>query len=224
MTASYNLRVGERSWYLGGRTVGLLLRLWRTTIRVEHRNSEVRKPPYVLALWHGRVIGNMMDNYGCGAVTMASRSNDGALAAGIVEQLGLVATRGSTSRSGKEALTEMEEKVRGGEVPFAALTVDGPRGPWRRVKVGIVSLARRLEVPLIPMTSSCRRAWLLDSWDHMVLPKPFTKVVVAYGQPWTPERLAGPLREVLSGIAADMNALTAALDREVAGNELWPPM
>jgi lysophospholipid acyltransferase (LPLAT)-like uncharacterized protein len=215
--------VGERSWYLAGRAAGLLLRLWRTTIRVEHRNTEVRKPPYVLALWHGRVIGNMMDNFDCRAVTMASRSNDGALAAGIVDQLGLIATRGSNARSGKEALTEMEEMVRAGEAPFAALTVDGPRGPWRKVKVGIVSLARRLDVPLVLMTSTCRRSWVLGSWDHMVLPKPFTKVVVAYGEPWTPERLAGPLPKVLSGIAAEMDALTAALDREVAGRELWAP-
>jgi lysophospholipid acyltransferase (LPLAT)-like uncharacterized protein len=222
LTSGYNLTVGERSWYLAGRTAGVLLRLWRTTIRVENRNSEVRKPPYVLALWHGRVIPNMMDNYDCRSVTMASRSNDGALAAGIVDQLGLIATRGSNSRSGKEALTEMEEKVRAREAPFAALTVDGPRGPWRKVKVGIVSLARHLQVPVIPITSSCRRAWVLDSWDHMVLPKPFTTVVVAYGEPWTPERLAGPLPQVLSGIAADLDALTAALDREVAGRELWP--
>lgn len=199
-----------------------MLRLWRTTVRVENRNSGVRRAPYVLALWHGRVIPNMMDNYDCGAVTMASRSNDGALAAGIVDQLGLIPTRGSTSRSGKQALEEMEEIVRRGEAPFAALTVDGPRGPWRQVKAGIVTLARRLQVPLIPITSSCRRAWVLRSWDRMVLPKPFSKVVVAYGEPWSPERLAGPLPAVLSGIADDMNALTAALDREVAGRELWP--
>jgi len=165
----------------------------------------------------------MMDNYDCRAVTMASRSNDGALAAGIVQQLGLVATRGSTSRAGRAALEEMEEIVRNGEAPFAALTVDGPRGPWRVVKAGIVTLARRLQVPLIPITSSCRRAWVLRSWDHMVLPKPFTTVVVAYGEPWSPERLAGPLSAVLSGVTADLNALTASLDREVAGRELWPP-
>jgi lysophospholipid acyltransferase (LPLAT)-like uncharacterized protein len=165
----------------------------------------------------------MMDNYDCRAVTMASRSNDGALAAGIVHQLGLVATRGSTSRAGRAALEEMEETVRSGGAPFAALTVDGPRGPWREVKAGVVTLARRLQVPIIPITSSCRRAWVLRSWDHMVLPKPFTKVVVAYGEPWSPERLAGPLPDVLSGVAADLNALTASLDREVAGRELWPP-
>jgi lysophospholipid acyltransferase (LPLAT)-like uncharacterized protein len=203
--------------------MGVLLRAWRLTVRLEARNRQVLMPPYVLALWHGRLIGSLMDNFDTGAVAMVSRSNDGALAAGVAEQLGIVAARGSSSRGGREALSEMEDLVRGSAVLFGALTVDGPRGPWRQVKAGIVTLARRLQVPLVPITSSCRRAWVLRSWDRMVLPKPFSKVVVAYGEPWSPERLAGPLPEVLAGIADDMNALTAALDREVAGRELWPP-
>ena len=57
----------------------------------------------------------------------------------------------------------------------------------------------------------------------VIKPRPPRRVVVAYGKPWSPERLAGPLPAVLSGVAADLNALTASLDREVAGRELWPP-
>lgn len=215
--------MGERSWYLAGRAVGLLLRAWRLTVRLEARNREVLTPPYVLALWHGRLMGSLMDNYGSGCVTMTSRSNDGELAAGIAEQFGIVAARGSSSRGGREALSEMEDLVRGGVVPFGALTVDGPRGPWREVKPGVIALARRLGVPLIPITFSCRRAWVLRSWDRMVLPKPFTKVIVAYGEPWPPERLAGESAEVLIGVAGAINSLTASLDREVAGREFWPP-
>jgi lysophospholipid acyltransferase (LPLAT)-like uncharacterized protein len=219
--ARYNVPVGERSWYVAGRAVGLLLRAWRATIRVEARNRAVMRPPFVLALWHGRVIGSIMDNYDSGCVTMASRSNDGALAAGIVEQLGVIAARGSSSCGGKEALVEMEEMVRGG-VPFAALTVDGPRGPWREVKPGILALARKLSVPLIPITFSCRRTWVLHSWDRMVLPKPFSTVVVAYGEPWFPDRLSGEASTVLRDIGAALDTLTAGLDRDVAGMELWP--
>jgi len=220
-TAGYNVPVSERSWYLVGRAAGVLLRAWRLTVRVEARNWDVRKPPYVLALWHGRVIGSIMDNYDCGCVTMASRSSDGAIAAGIVEQLGLVAARGSSSKGGREALSEMEDRIRAG-VPFGALTVDGPRGPWRQVKPGVIALARRLEVPLIPITFSCRHTWVLRSWDRMVLPKPFSKVVVDHGEPFTPERLTGDTAEVSRRVAEALDGLTARLDREVVGRELWP--
>jgi len=203
--------------------MGVLLRAWRLTVRLEARNREVLTPPYVLALWHGRLIGSLMDNFDAGCVAMVSRSNDGALAAGIAEQLGIVAARGSSSRGGREALSEMEDLVRGGVVPFGGLTVDGPRGPWREVKPGVIALARRLGVPLIPITFSCRRAWVLRSWDRMVLPKPFTKVIVAYGEPWPAERLSGESAEVLRGVAEAIDSLTASLDRDVAGREFWPP-
>ncbi|MGD1148570.1 MAG: DUF374 domain-containing protein [Thermoanaerobaculaceae bacterium] len=214
--------MNERSWYLAGRGAALVLRLWRRTIRVESRNREILKPPFVLALWHGRVIGSLMDNYDCGCVTMASRSNDGALAAGIVEGLGLKATRGSGSRGGREALDEMEDMVRAGQ-PFAALTVDGPRGPWRRVKTGTVMLARRLGVPIFAVSFSSPRPEVLRSWDHMVLPRPFSKVVVGYAGPWSADVDTGELSSVAEIVGARLDALTEALDREVAGRELWPP-
>jgi lysophospholipid acyltransferase (LPLAT)-like uncharacterized protein len=211
--------VGERSWYIAGRTAGLVLRLWRTTIRVENRNSGVRKPPYVVAAWHGRVIPSMMDNYDCRGVTMASRSTTARCGRHRSPARG-GRHRGSTCA---RAWTpeEMEEIVRSGGL-LRRLTPDGPAARGGRSRRAS-NLARRLQVPLIPITSSCRLAWVLRSWDHMVLPKPFTRVVVAYGEPWSPERLAGPLPAVLAGVAADLNALTASLDREVAGRELWPP-
>ncbi|MBZ5589953.1 MAG: DUF374 domain-containing protein [Acidobacteriia bacterium] len=213
--------MSERSWYLTGRAAALMLRLWRCAVRVEVRNKGILKPPYVLALWHGRVIGSMMDNFDCRCVTMASRSNDGALAAGIVEGLGLKATRGSGSRGGREALDEMEDMVRAG-CPFAALTVDGPRGPWRRVKTGAVVLARRLGVPIYAVTFSATRPRVLRSWDHMVLPSPFSKVVVAYAGPWSSDVPADGISATAERVGQEIDSLTAALDREVAGEELWP--
>ena len=191
-------------------------------MRVEARDRELLRQPNVLALWHGRVIGSLMDNYDCGCVTMASRSSDGALAAGIVEGLGLKATRGSGSRGGREALDEMEDAVRSG-APFAALTVDGPRGPWRRVKLGAIALARRLEVPIYAVTFSCTRSRVLRSWDHMVLPRPFSKVVVGYAGPWSADVPAAAMGAVADAVAGELDALTESLDREVAGGALWPP-
>ena len=213
--------MNERSWYLAGRTVALVLRLWKSTIRVESRNREILKPPFVLALWHGRVIGSLMDNYDCGCVTMASRSTDGALAAGIVHGLGMKATRGSGSRGGREALDEMEDMVRGGR-PFAALTVDGPRGPWRRVKTGTVVLAQRLGVPIFAVTFSSPRPKILRSWDHMLLPRPFSRVVVAYAGPWNAAVPPDEFGAVARHVGHELDALTAALDRDVAGCDLWP--
>ncbi|MFI5165575.1 MAG: lysophospholipid acyltransferase family protein [Thermoanaerobaculales bacterium] len=213
--------MGERVWYLGGRAVALLCRTWALTLRFEQRWAPTITRPYVAAIWHGRIIGTVLANIGCGTVTMASRSNDGALAAGIIDGVGMKATRGSASRGGREALEEMVEEVRAG-ASFASLTVDGPRGPWRKVKPGAIVLARRLDLPIVPVTFSCRRPAVLRSWDHMVLPKPFTKVVVVWGDPWLPGQLGGDMEQGMAVIKAGLDVLTADLDREVAGRELWP--
>ena len=213
--------MSERLWYLGGRGVGLLFRAWALTLRFEQRWSPRITFPYVAAVWHGRIVGAVMANIGCRTVTMASRSSDGALAAGIVDGTGLRATRGSTAKGGREALDEMEQAVRQG-APFATLTVDGPHGPWRRVKVGALTLARRLAVPIVPITATCRRPLVLRSWDRMVIPKPFTRVLVEWGEPFSPDELGGDTRPLQEAIASRLDAMTAALDREMLGRELWP--
>lgn len=162
-----------------------------------------------------------MDNFGSGLVSMASRSSDGALAAGALRILGLQAARGSSSARGREALAEMQAALEAG-APRGGLTVDGPRGPWRQVKAGAPVLAQRLGIPLVPATFSCRRSTTLRSWDHMLLPAPGTRLVVGYGSPWSPERLRAAGDAALAEIGDELEALAAALDCEVAGRKLWP--
>lgn len=210
-----------RLWFMGGVATGALMRLWRGTLRCEVRNRKAIADRCVLAVWHGRLLGVLMDNFGSGLATMASRSSDGAFAAGAVRMVGLRVARGSSSRGGREALAEMTDALAAG-APRAGLTVDGPKGPWRQVKPGAVALAVRHGIPLVPATFSCRRSWLLDSWDRMVLPKPFTRFVVAYGDAWSPERLQADPEAALEGIGAELDTMAKQLDTEVAGRELWP--
>ena len=212
--------MGERAWFAGGLVLGTTIRVWRSMLRMESRNRAALDGPCVLAVWHGRLMGVLMDQQDSRLVTMASRSADGALAAGAVAALGMRAARGSSSRGGREAFDEMRRAVAGG-APRAALTVDGPKGPWREVQPGAVLLARRLRIPLVPASFSCRTGKVLDSWDHMLLPRIGTRVLVAYGEPWAPERLTGHVDEVRRELGKAIDELTGALDQEVVGRELW---
>lgn len=211
-----------RTHYSLGYLLGLSLWAWRPTLRVEVRGAENFRCPFVAAFWHGRLLGVLMTNLGSGAVSMASQSKDGALAAGALVAAGIRVTRGSGSRGGREALSEMREAINRG-APFAGLTVDGPRGPWREVQPGVVLLARWLELPVVPATFSCDRARVLRSWDRMVLPRPFSRMVVEYGEPMPVAALGGRLADAAARVRDRLEALTAALDRDVAGRELWPP-
>lgn len=213
--------MGERGWYLVGRLVAVIFRLFALTWKLEARGEDRLPPSYVLALWHGRIIGSTVYNRDSRCVTMASQSKDGALAAGAVDGLGLHATRGSPSRGGREAFVAMERELKAG-APFAALTVDGPKGPWRRVKPGALLLARRTRLPIVPITFSADRFKLLHSWDMGMIPKPFARVVVAYGEAMDVSALGSPA-EAAEAIGAAIDELTMQLDREVVGRELWPP-
>ena len=199
----------------------MVFRLFALTWRFEARGEDRLPPSYVLALWHGRIIGSTVYNRDSRCVTMASQSKDGALGAGAVDGLGLHATRGSPSRGGREAFVAMERELKAG-APFAALTVDGPKGPWRRVKPGALLLARRTKLPVVPITFSADRFKLLRSWDMGMIPKPFARVVVAYGSPMDVSTLGSPA-EAAEAIGVALDELTMQLDREVVGCELWPP-
>lgn len=214
--------VHEAGWFRTGYCLGLLLRAWRRTVRLEIRRAAKLPESWLLALWHGRIVGVLFERMWTSTVAMASRSADGALAAGALAAVGIRAARGSTGKGGAQALSEMESLVRSGVVQVPALTVDGPRGPWRQVKAGAVTLASRLGIPIVPASFSCRHVWRLRSWDSMLLPKPFSRVVVVFGAPIPPQQLPGDGEEAAREVSRIMVALDRELDLEVAGREWWP--
>jgi lysophospholipid acyltransferase (LPLAT)-like uncharacterized protein len=112
-------------------------------------------------------------------VVMASASKDGELAAQATKRFGWVPVRGSSSRRGSEALKEMkvlfEKGHRGG------LVVDAPTGPPCVSKIGIIILAKRTGLPILPVMWYADRSWRIRSWDRSIIPKPFSKIVYLYG-------------------------------------------
>jgi len=62
--------------------------------------------------------------------------------------------------------------------------VDGPRGPIYDVKQGVTYLAGKLSKPIVPVATSAKRYWVLEKiWDKYLLPVPFTRGVILYGDP-----------------------------------------
>jgi lysophospholipid acyltransferase (LPLAT)-like uncharacterized protein len=155
-----------------------------------------------------------------GIVTMASRSKDGELIAGWLVSNGYSVVRGSSTRGGSQALREMVRRVRSGRA--AALTVDGPTGPPRTVQPGIVQLARLTGGWILPITYSSSRPQFLSSWDRYLLPRPFSRNVVAYGEPFLidPEVSDG---ETQRRITASLDDVTREADRAtgITPPEVW---
>jgi lysophospholipid acyltransferase (LPLAT)-like uncharacterized protein len=205
------------------RLVGGAFVLLRATLRVQTLHGErygelrQRRVPILFALWHGRMLLSIQRHRRQGIVTMASQSKDGEVIALWLTRNGYVVVRGSTTRGGVGALREMVRHVRSGR--HAALTVDGPKGPARVVQPGIVQLARLTGAWILPITSSSTRPRFLKSWDRYLLPLPFTRAVVAYGEPFAIEDNISD-DAARSRIAAALDAATLEAD-QAAG--ITPP-
>jgi lysophospholipid acyltransferase (LPLAT)-like uncharacterized protein len=164
-----------------------LLRALYATWRVREINSagwrELRRAqkPFIFALWHGQLLPLVVQHRSQGVKILISEHRDGEIIARIAERLGLASIRGSTTRGGARALLAMcDALVSGSEV---AVTPDGPRGPARSFASGALVAAHRAGAPIIPIGVSASRAWRLRSWDAFMIPKPFARVTVAYGDP-----------------------------------------
>ena len=123
--------------------------------------------PYVFARPHAAMAG------------LISRHRDGGYLADAMTAIGLKTVRGSTSRGGAAAVKQILEQCEAWDL---GITPDGPRGPRRKLKPGVVFLASRTGRPIVPTAVACRRAWRpRGSWTDLLLPKPFTTIVFCGG-------------------------------------------
>lgn len=112
---------------------------------------------------------------------LVSLSKDGALMSGIVEKLGLVTVRGSSSKGAARGLLAAIKKVREGY--HFAIAVDGPRGPIYEVKEGLPAISRKTEAPILPARAYPSRAKIFDrSWNKAKLPLPFSTIEIRFGE------------------------------------------
>lgn len=153
---------------------------WKVT-GLEYLNFEGNGRRPIMAFWHGRVLTATYFFRRRGIVVMISENFDGEWIARIIESFGFRTSRGSTSRGGQRALLRLKREMdRGLPSGFA---VDGPRGPARKAQPGAVWLAKLTGNPVVPFHMEASSYWSLNSWDRTQIPKPFSTVALAVGQP-----------------------------------------
>ncbi|MGE3537006.1 MAG: lysophospholipid acyltransferase family protein [Candidatus Tectimicrobiota bacterium] len=171
--------------------------------------------PVLLAAWHGRVLYLLRRYYRQRRqfTVLVSRSRDGEFISRVLQCCSIRTIRGSSSRGGMRAGLELIRSLRQGS--HALIVPDGPRGPRYQVQPGIILVAEKTGALIVPVTYNARWKKVLTSWDRFIIPLPFSRVVVIYGEPLqiaaplTSERLQAAqqqLASVLQAITAQAEA------------------
>lgn len=167
-----------------------LVRVLLQTVRIKTVNEDIlinhleNGGKAVVALWHQRffpLIGytNKFSIYEPSAII--SLSNDGDLMTQVAVRLGVRPIRGSSSRGGAGALFAMVRDL--AQHPLSVHSVDGPRGPKGIVKTGLIKIAQLSRAAIIPLYIAVDHAWVLNSWDRFIIPKPFSHVLLRWDHP-----------------------------------------
>ena len=159
----------------------LIIRLLAPTIRFavsweDATPKSLAERPYVYSFWHNCMLAAM---YWCRDLevrVMSSDSFDGEYTGRIMQKFGFVKVRGSSSKGAVRALIGMRRALEDGCT--VAFTIDGPRGPRYVAKPGPVMLARATGAPMVVFHIAFDRAWVLNTWDRAMIPKPFCRALM----------------------------------------------
>lgn len=135
--------------------------------------------PCVLLFFHGRLMlmPFVFRKFWYGkkrAFVMISQHEDGEIIAQNIENFSIDTIRGSTFKGAREAIRQAFRALDGGD--DVVITPDGPRGPYRSISDGSVSIAQKKDVPILLLNYEASRCWEFKSWDKMILPKPFSTI------------------------------------------------
>jgi len=157
-------------------------------IGLERAREVVRESRAVIpAYWHQHMLFGVralldLEPEGLKLGFLISPSVDGAAPSMLVKRIGGHVIRGSSTHTGARALRDFYETIVKQQIS-PAITPDGPKGPLHEFKPGAVLLSQLTGKPILPVSVAASRSWRFRTWDRFELPLPFSRVVIAYGEP-----------------------------------------
>ena len=200
--------------------VKLLLSAFWLTCRVEkiigdeYAQKLIKEgKPIIPCYWHqmqifGAWYMKLLQKRGLKIGFLISPSVDGEIPAKMVESWGAVAIRGSSNRTGARALKDMYNTIMKDKVS-PVTTSDGPKGPIHIFKQGAVILSQITQSPMLPIAFAAERYWEVNSWDKFIIPKPFSRIVIAVAAPHYVDKKADAdtLEQERVGMEQELNQL-----------------
>lgn len=192
-----------------------IARLLFRTLTLAYREEVAGTNPYdpatserfLYCVWHDSAVIPAFSGPHRSTAALTSRHSDGSFVARVLRRVGIRPIRGSTNRLSPSAFRELMCALGAGHV---VITPDGPRGPARRMSVGIVYLASRTGRAIIPTAYHCASCWrFAGSWTTLVIPCPFSRVLLVAGSPIRvpPDLTRDQLDEYAERVQGEMDRL-----------------
>jgi lysophospholipid acyltransferase (LPLAT)-like uncharacterized protein len=192
----------------------VVLKLWFRSLRWTAEPHFENDGPRIFGFWHQdifAVVGFFSIQIKRKALTaLVSASQDGEILKSILEKLDFKTVRGSSSNNGFPALISLDQELDSGSV---LITPDGPKGPARKLKPGIIHLARYSQKPVVLIRVEYQSYWRLNSWDQFIIPKPFSKCQCRASRPFFVDR---------SPVESDAVCISETMEDTLNGCETRP--
>ena len=181
----------------------------------EQRAEKLRKngEKLVYVFWHGRHFLLLYYMGNRGVSVMVSPSRDGLLISDVLRKSGFGIVQGSSDKSPVRALVTAIKQMKSGiNIGFA---VDGPKGPFQKVKPGALYLAKKMNAYIIPLTFSSKPCFMIKSWDRYMIPAPFSRAVLIFGEPcrMSADSDEATIQKECMNIENTLNSMTLRADR-----------
>lgn len=213
-----------------GFAAAAMIRLWIGSLRYRYQpigpNVDPNQPGfagrYLYSLWHENMLLLAYQYSRPDIAVLISHHADGQLITEVLRHLGMGVVRGSSTRGGVEAVRQMK---RLGNTSHLAITPDGPKGPRRTLHMGLIYLASRTGLPIVPIGIGYARPWRLKSWDRFALPRPFTLATCVTAPPVTvpPDLEVQQLEAYRTKIEQIMSQVSEAAETWAASGKSAPP-
>lgn len=211
---------------LEAKILAWLLRLQCSTWRVHTRGREHierlyadQEKRFLLCFWHGEYVPLSPLLEGYKVCVISSLSNRGAVIAEICKNFGYESIL-IPDKPSRDLLRDLEKSLAGSRV--IATAVDGPLGPRHRVKHGLIWIAAKLGLDLLPISVVSRRKIMMNRrWDRLAIPFPFTTVGLIFGEPVKVSREHSS--SILHREAVALGHILASLDKEAENMILNKP-
>lgn len=186
-TASLKQPYRKLIFLLIGCIGSLIVRFLVSTLRVRVEGDEKmrefrrRGQKVIYTFWHGQMLILTYTHRYQDIHILISDHRDGEIIAQVTRRLGFSSVRGSTTHGSVKAVLNILTKLNNRY--DIAITPDGPLGPRWKVQQGVIYIAQKTGLPIIPVASGTNRFWELETWDCFRVPKPFSSALLLYGDP-----------------------------------------